>query len=87
MKLNTQKVALTAGVFVGGWHVVWSVLIVLGLAQPLLDFVFWMHMLTVPYRVTGFTVTQSVTLIVVTFFVGYVGGWIFSGVWNYLHKK
>lgn len=87
MKLHTQKVALAVGIFVGGWHVVWSLLIMFGLAQPLLDFVFWMHMLTVPYHVTGFTLTQSITLIVVTFFMGYVGGWIFAGVWNYLHKK
>lgn len=85
-ELNEQKVALTFGLFIGGWHLVWTVLIVLGLAQPLLNFIFWIHMLSNPYQVTGFTLMQSATLIVVTGCVGYVGGWVFAKVWNTMHK-
>lgn len=84
--LHTQKVAMVCGVFLGGWHLIWSILILLGLAQWLLDFIFWVHMIANPYRVTGFTLTQAVTLVIVTFIVGYVGGWIFAWLWNKLHK-
>ncbi len=86
-ELDKNKVALITGIFISGFHVVWTVLIVAGLAQTLLDFVFWMHMLTTPYRVTGFSVTQALILIVVTFVVGYVGGWLFAWLWNKMHGK
>ena len=86
-ELNTQKVALVVGVFISGWHVLWSILIILGAAQPLLDFIFWIHMISNPYQITGFNLTQSVILILVAFVVGYVGGWIFAWLWNMMHKK
>ena len=86
MKLKTQKVAVTVGLFLGGWHLVWSLLVLFGLAQPLLDFIFWAHMIGNPYQVTGFTFTQSATLILVTFVLGYVVGWAFAWLWNKMHK-
>ncbi|MFI5265163.1 MAG: hypothetical protein ACHQT7_00275 [Candidatus Levyibacteriota bacterium] len=86
-ELDIQKTALTFGVFLGGWHLVWSILILVGVAQMLLDFVFWMHMITPVYQVTGFNLTQSATLIVVTFILGYAGGWIFAWIWNKMHGK
>lgn len=85
-QLHAQKVALVVGVFLGGWHLAWSLLVILGLAQPLLDFVFWMHMIANPYRVTGFTLTQSLTLIIVTFIFGYILGFVFAWLWNMMHK-
>ena len=77
---------MVVGLFISGWHVVWSLLVLLSIAQPLLDFVFWMHMIANPYHVTGFTVTQSLTLIVITFIFGYFGGWVFAWLWNKMHR-
>ncbi len=85
-ELNENKVALTVGLFISGCHIAWSLLIVIGLAQILLDFIFWAHMIVNPYKVTGFTLTQSLILIVVTFVIGYIGGLIFAKVWNATHK-
>ena len=81
-ELNECKVALTFGLFIGGWHVIWSLLILVGLAQPLIDFIFWVHMLTTPYKVTGFNLVQALVLIVVTFIIGYAVGWVFAWLWN-----
>lgn len=86
-ELNEKKIALTLGLFLGGWHLIWSLLIVLGLAQPLLNFIFWAHMITNPYQVTGFVLTQSLILIAVTFTVGYIGGLVFAKISNKVHKK
>lgn len=86
-ELNEKKVALTLGLFLGGWHLVWSVLIVLGFAQPLLNFIFWIHMLTTPVQVTGFELTKSAILTVVTFIVGYGVGFIFAKIWNKVHRE
>lgn len=87
MKLDAAKTALVFGCLLGGWHLLWSLLVFFGIAQPLVDFILWMHMISLPYRVTGFTLTQSLTLIVITFGMGYLGGWVFAWVWNYFHKK
>lgn len=85
-ELNEKKVALTLGLFVGGLHLIWSLLIILGIAQSLLNFIFWAHMIENPFQVTGFVLTQSLILIAVTFAVGYVAGFVFSKVWNKVHK-
>lgn len=87
MKLNPNKVALTLGLLVGGLHLAWAVLVAAGLAQGLLDFIFWAHMLANPYQVTGFDAAKAAILIVITFVVGYVVGYIFAHVWNKVHKN
>ena len=86
-ELDEKKVALTLGLFLGGSHLVWSLLILTGLAQPLINFIFWAHMIANPVQVTGFALTQSLILIAVTFTVGFVGGLIFAKVSNEVHKK
>lgn len=86
MKLNPSKVALTLGVLVGGLHLGWSALVALGLAQGLLDFIFWAHMIANPYQVTGFDITRAGVLVVVTFGVGYGVGYLFAHVWNKVGK-
>lgn len=85
-ELNPNKTALTLGILISGLHLFWSVLIILGWAQSLVNFVFWAHMLSTPYQVTGFTLTQSVTLVIVTFGVGYGIGLLFATIWNKMHK-
>ena len=86
-ELNTQKTALVVGLFIGGWHLIWSLLIATGLAQLLLDFVYWLHMLNNPFQVAPFNLTRAALLIVVTFVVGCAGGWFFALLWNKLHKS
>ncbi|HSD98272.1 MAG TPA: hypothetical protein VLB73_01060 [Patescibacteria group bacterium] len=85
-ELHEGKVALSVGIFLGVWHAMWSLLILVGVAQPLLDFIFWAHMLSTPFRVTGFSLTQAIVLVLVTFAVGYIGGWVFAKVWNMMRK-
>lgn len=86
MELNPSKVALTLGVLFGGFHLGWSILVALNLAQSLLDFIFSVHMLANPYQVTGFDVIKAGILVAVTFAVGYAVGYIFANVWNKVHK-
>jgi hypothetical protein len=42
---------------IGGWHIAWSLLVLIGWAQPILDFVFWAHMIKPVYFVKPFDPT------------------------------
>lgn len=86
MKLNEHKTAMALGLFLGGWHFVWSVLVALGFAQMLMNWSFSWHMLSNPFIVQPFVLTNALMLIIVTFAVGYVVGYVFATVWNKVHK-
>ncbi len=85
MLLQPQKVGLTFGFFIGGLHLVWTILVALGFAQPLLDFVFWLHMLKTSFVVEPFDLFLAVGLVFFTFFIGSIIGYVFALVWNRNH--
>ncbi len=84
--MNQKKVALVLGSFAGLVHLVWGVLIALGFAQPLMDFIYKMHSLNNPFTVAPFDLMRSLGLVVVTFLVGYVAGYVFSAIWSKFHR-
>ncbi len=86
MKLNPNKTALVVGTFAGLWHFVWGLLVAMGLAGAILDFVYGIHFLNNPFTVQSFDVVKWVTLIVVTAIIGYVFGYVFALLWNRLQK-
>jgi hypothetical protein len=69
------------------FHTVWAVLVAIGVAQALLDFVYSIHFLSNPFVIGDFNLTTAVILVVVTGIVGYVSGWVFAFLWSYLHKR
>lgn len=80
--INKNKTGLTFGFLISFMHLVWSVLVALGVAQVLLDFVLNVHMISVPIVVGPFSFVKALGLIVVTFVVGYVFGWMMAFFWN-----
>ena len=86
MHLDSNKTGFALAAFFGGLHVVWSVLVALGWAQPLLDFIFTLHMIQPVYVVSGFDGGMAAGLIVVTAGVGYVAGRAFATIWNRIHR-
>ncbi len=85
-ELDTNKTALIVGSFAGFMHLVWSAVVMLGFAQTWLDFILSLHFLNNPYTVNSFDITKAVMLVLVTFVVGYVVGWVFAYIWNILLK-
>jgi hypothetical protein len=83
MKLNPKKAALTVGSLFALVHIVWSVLVALGWAQAVSDFVLWAHMVTLPHTVGPFDWTASLTVIILSFLIGGVLGAVFSKIWNH----
>lgn len=86
-EINKKKIGLILGSFTGLMHLVWALLVAIGLAQPLMDWIFGLHMISPVYQVLPFNLGSSIILIIATFLGGYIFGWIFAAVWNYHGKK
>ena len=84
-RLNPAKTGIALGILIGGWHFLWSVLVALGWAQPILDFVFWAHMISQPFTVKPFDFSAAITLVILTTFIGYLFGLFFALIWNRAH--
>lgn len=80
--IGVQRAGMVTGALFGAWHLAWSCLVAAGVAQPLIDFVFWMHFIKPVYVIEPFDTTRAVILIVVTAIVGYVMGSAFALLWN-----
>lgn len=87
MKLNSTSNGVVLGLFTGSIHLLWVLLVVLGLAQPLLDFIYSMHFLSNPFTVQAFSFWYALVLIVLSTVVGYLVGWVLSVLWNNFHKN
>jgi len=76
-KTDIFSKALVWGAFLSALHFIWVVFILLGWAQPLINFIFTLHMLNVPIQVQPFNFLYAVTLVCITFAVGTFYGFIF----------
>jgi hypothetical protein len=86
-KLNPGGVGLVVGSTFGLFHLFWSFLVMTGWAQGLLDFVLSLHFISNPFVIQTFDMGRALMLVVMTFAVGYVLGWIFTCIWNMMMKK
>ena len=83
--ISKHKLGLVVGYFLGLWHLTWSLLVALGLAQPLINWVFRLHFIQPPYTVTPFRLSLAIVLIAITTTLGYIVGWVLGAIWNRLH--
>ncbi len=84
---NKNKTGLVFGALLGGLHLVWSLLVLLGAAQFIYDFVLWAHMIHLAIVIGPFDLTASVTLVVLTAVMGYVLGYVGAWDWNRVHSS
>ncbi len=85
--ISPSKTGLVLAALIGGWHLLWALLVAIGWAQPLIDFIFWMHFIKPVYVVGAFDAGIALVLIAVTSAVGYVIGAAFGLLWNRLHSS
>lgn len=84
--LNPTKTGIALGGLIGGLHLVWSVLVALGWAQPLVNFSQWAHMVSVPVVVQPFNLSAAVTVIIIAAIIGCIVGYAFANIWNRMHR-
>ena len=85
-KLEPRKAGLALGALLGLWHICWSLLLALGWAQPLMDWIFQLHMIAPIFQVVPFNFGLAIMLIVVTSVIGYLMGWVLAYIWNRVHR-
>jgi hypothetical protein len=86
-RINKNRAGIVVGSLTGLWHLTWSLLVAFGVAQTFINWVFRLHFIQPPYTITAFNVVTAVTLIVVTSVIGFVMGWLFGAIWNWLHSS
>ncbi|HKO41860.1 MAG TPA: hypothetical protein VJU84_01115 [Pyrinomonadaceae bacterium] len=85
--INKQRLGLVFGTFLGAWHFVWAVLVLSGIAQPLMNLIFRLHFIEPPYTILPFDFGVAATLILVTSMTGYVSGWMLAAISNWLRAE
>lgn len=87
MHADPKKVGLVGGVMLGGLHVLWSLLVLLGWAQPLVEFSMWAHMARSAIIIGPFDVAAATTVIIIASLIGYGVGYMVATVWNRVHRR
>jgi hypothetical protein len=85
--LQPNRTGLVFAVLLGGWHLLWSLLVAVGWAQPLVDFIFKIHFIKPVIVIEQFSIHLALLLVLLTAAIGYVAGWIVALLWNQLHKS
>jgi len=85
-KLTENKVALVFGFLISGLHLAWSILVLSGMGQMIVDFVLWAHMIHIQVVIGPFDIMATLVLLLMTFILGYITGFVFAKIWNYLHN-
>ena len=86
-RTNPHSFGLVFSVSLAVWHVLWSLLVWLGVAQPVIDFIFRLHMITPPYKIALFNLGTAAALVALTALSGYVMGWVVGFIWNRLAPR
>lgn len=86
-ELNKNHMGLLLGGVMALAHLAWSVLVFLGFAKVLLDWILWLHFINLSITIETFDIVRAAMLVLVTFVVGYVFGWVTALLWNLLIKR
>jgi hypothetical protein len=84
--INPLKAGVTFGALLGVCHLFWALLALLGWAQPLIDFVFWMHLIQPVLVIRPFNLAAAAALTVFASIVGFVVAFVFAVLWNGLRR-
>lgn len=82
--MNNHKLGLVVGAFFGLWHIAWSLAVAFGVANRLLTTALHLHFLSPSYTVLPFDASGAILLVVISVVGGYVIGWVFAALWNWV---
>lgn len=82
--LSMANAAVAVGTVFAAWHITWVILVGVGWATEVLNFILELHFLKVDFKLSPYSAFTAFSLVVLTFCVGALLGAIFALVWNWL---
>jgi len=84
-----NKLGMILAAYLGLWHLSWSLLVALGVAQSVLDWVLGLHFIdnSTGLRIGTFHWLTALELVGFTTIFGYIVGWLIGLAWELLHKE
>ena len=86
-KIEVHKTGLVFGSLLGLFHLAWSLLVAVGWAQGLIDFIIKLHMIEPMFTISDFNLATAGTLVVVTAVIGYIFGSIIALLCNKIMRR
>jgi hypothetical protein len=82
MRIEPIRAGMAFALFLGLFHACWALLVALGMAQPLMDFIFRVHFIVPIYRIEPFEMGRAALLVGFVSILGMLLGWLAVLVWN-----
>ena len=86
-QLNENKLGLTLGIFFALLHAIWAILVGFGAGQKLIDLILPLHFIDMMISIATFNIGTAVLLVILAFIGGYIAGWLFAVIWNWVTKR
>lgn len=87
MQFNKNQTGLTLGTLSGLMHLLWVIAVALGMGQVLANWSHNAHFLTDMHSLGAFNFGTAVVGVISAWVSGYVIGWVFAMLWNWLGAK
>ena len=84
--MNKNQVGLTLGIFAALCHLIWLIAVAIGI-QKFIDWILLLHSIQLDLALTSVVILNAVILIVLAFIGGYIVGYVFAAIWNWVAKK
>jgi hypothetical protein len=83
--MNKNKIGLTLGYLLAGIHLIWAILIasIPNAVQTFFNWIFKIHGLAPVIQITYMTLANAILLVITTFVIGYILGWLFACVFSH----
>ena len=88
-KISRNRAALSVGLFVDLLHAIWALVVWIApnAMQKYLDWIFPMHFIGNVFQILSFNLLNAIILVIMAFIGGYVFGWLFAVIWDWLVSK
>jgi len=83
-KLNANKIGLTLGIFFAVLHLIWAILVLVGVAEASINWILPLHFVSLTMGILDFNIVNALILVVMAFIGGYITGWLFAWIRNML---
>ena len=88
-KMSKNRVGLAVGLFVALLHALWALIVWImpNAAQSYLNFIFPLHFIGNVFSILTFSLANAIILVLMAFVGGYIFGWVFAVIWDWLVTK